>query len=65
METPLKNIAEYKQGVCDVHRLVYEDLVIRNVLFCKGCNSWICDECRPDAVLRAKAMAIKLLNKIK
>lgn len=47
-------------GICDVHRLVDGDAGIRKVLWCKVCQAWICDECRPDLVKRAKAMAIRL-----
>ena len=50
------------KGICDVHRLVLNDTIIRDLKWCRKCQSWICDQCRPNIALRAMAMAIKKLN---
>lgn len=52
-------------GVCDVHKYAKNDEQYREVIYCKTCDSWICDECRPNKLLRAKAASIKLLHSLK
>lgn len=49
----------YELRACDVHRYVDKDAEPRDVRFCGLCKAWICDECAPDMVKRAKAMSIR------
>lgn len=51
---------QLKYGVCDVHRLVNKDNKIRQVQFCKMCDSWICEECWYNLPKRALAASKKL-----
>lgn len=45
------------KGVCDVHRILDNDLRPRLVRWCSMCHAWLCDECRGNWVRRAQAMA--------
>ena len=48
-----------KIDVCDVHKYALGDTSKRRVLYCSDCNAWICDECRPNVMRRAKAMLVR------
>ena len=48
-----------KIGICDVHKYAKNDIQKRKVQYCSDCDAWICDECRPNWALRAKAMIKK------
>lgn len=56
--------AETKQGICDVHRLVDEDIGIRKVIYCGVCNAWLCDECVPKLYKRGYAALISSLSNL-
>jgi len=56
---------EYPKGICHVHYLVHGDKEIRDIAYCSKCDAWICTECSPNKILRAKAMAISLLRRAK
>lgn len=42
-------------GVCRVCELVDGDTSEKPVLYCSICDSWICDDCRPN--IRKRAIA--------
>lgn len=48
--------------VCEVHRLVDGDTTIRLVKWCELCKAFICDDCRPNPIKRAKAAALRILS---
>lgn len=54
-----------KTGVCDVHKLTFNDTTEREVTYCEICNAWICDDCEKNYSARAKAATLVAIEKIK
>lgn len=52
-----------RNTVCDVCRLVDNDLTIKWCEHCTACKAWICDPCRPRMERRAMAMYYRLTRK--
>ena len=53
---------EVKNGECDVCKYARKDSSHKLTEYCPTCNAWICDHCRPNLPLRAKAMAMRKLS---
>jgi len=47
---------KWKDGICDVHKLVYKDNEKRKVKYCKTCNAYICADCERNYPARLMAV---------
>lgn len=45
----------YVDGICDVHRILENDIKTRKVKYCKTCNAYICGYCQDNYMRRIKA----------
>jgi len=50
------------RAICKVCQLIDKDETTKEVHFCVQCNEWICEECRPNMLKRAKAALVKLIK---
>lgn len=60
----LNNIkeSEYKQGICEVCRLQYNDTTVKEVKYCSLCKVNICCDCNTKYDQRFFAMIKKKFN---
>lgn len=52
-------------GICRVCQLVDKDEEIKTIEYCFVCDAWICKDCEPKLLKRAKAKLIEMTNKIR
>lgn len=46
---------KYRNGICDVHRLLFNDFSEKQVKYCKICKAFICKACNYNYPGRAIA----------
>lgn len=51
--------------ICDVHKWALNDSSLKVVEYCDFCDAWICKDCEPNLILRAKALANRARVKFK
>ena len=49
------------KGICRVCELVDKDSRPKPITYCNMCYAWICEECEPNLLKRAKAALIDKL----
>lgn len=49
---------EIIKGVCDVCKLVDDDVSTKDVFYCASCRAYICLACKPNFLKRAKAVIL-------
>lgn len=50
-------------GPCDACRLIDGDFSPKHVQYCKVCDAYLCDRCRPNPWRRAKAAVLRKLGR--
>ena len=49
-------------GICEVCRLIDNDLSVKVCQFCRTCNAWICAACWNNLARRARAMVLRRMS---